>query len=137
MKRIHQKKLYEHIGYFFYAIVAADGKIKPAEIEMVKKLVSEEWDPAEESRDEFDTDLAEYIYFTFDFLLNQELSAQEAFDRFKAYLEEHSGVFDEELLKKIIRSAKLIASSYPGAHKAEEFFIKELKKTVKQIGLAA
>jgi hypothetical protein len=129
--RINHQRIYEHIGYLFYAVVAADGKIKSSEIELVKKLVSEEWDPAERNRDEFDTDVAEYIYFTFDFLLNQEMDAKEAFGTFKEYLQEHLDAFDEHLLKKILNSAKTLASTYSGIHKAEAYYINELQKLMR------
>lgn len=130
--KANQQKVYEKIGHLFYSIVAADGKIKSSEVDALKKLVSEEWDPAETSRDQFDTDLAEYIYITFDFLITQEVPAKEAFEIFRNYFEEHPSLFTEELVSKILRSARVLAASASASHKVEDQYINQLSKLIKR-----
>src|SRR5690606_33673179 len=40
---INYQRIYEHAGYLFYAIAAADGAVKDAEVAVFKDLVSKEW----------------------------------------------------------------------------------------------
>lgn len=128
---INYQRIYEHAGYLFYAIAAADGKVKDAEVAVFKDLVSKEWLPLEDSTDEFGTDSAHYIFISFDNLLDRSIPAEEAFASFKDYFNEHHTAFTAPIRKKISATAEAIAGAFGGKNKAESGYIKELKKIMK------
>lgn len=128
---INYQRIYEHAGYLFYAIAAADGAVKDAEIAVFKDLISKEWLPLEDSTDEFGTDSAHYIFITFDNLLDRGVSPDEAFASFKDYFDEHSSAFSYPIRKKIYTTATAIADAFAGKNKAESDYIKVLRKLMK------
>lgn len=127
---VNYQRIYEHAGYLFYAIAAADGAIKEAELSVIKDLINKEWLPLEDSTDEFGTDAAHYILMTFDILMDRSASADEAFAVFKDYLEAHKGAFTEPVRKKIRLTAAAVARAFAGQNKAESKFLKALKKMI-------
>lgn len=124
---VNYLKIYEQLGYLFYALASADKHLRKKEYEILKKDIEREWIPFENSTDEFGTDAANYIYFTYDSLLEQDLSPMDAFDSFKTYFIEHKGAFDDTVRKKIETTAEHMAKAV-GNNKTEAYMIKELKK---------
>ena len=125
---INYQKIYEQLGYLFYAIASADRHARNKEFEILKQDITKEWIPMESSTDEFGTDAANYIYFTFDNLLDQEADPEEAFASFKEYFELHSHAFDETLRRKIETTAMHMTKAFAHKNKTEAKIIKELKK---------
>lgn len=128
---INYQRIYEHAGYLFYAIAAADGAVKDAEVAVFKDLVSKEWLPLEDSTDEFGTDSAHYIFMAFDTLLDRVAPPEEAFATFKDYFEEHHAAFSPSIRKKIRVTATAIAGAFAGKNKAESGYIAALGKLMK------
>jgi hypothetical protein len=128
---INYQRIYEHAGYLFYAIAAADGAVKEAELSAIKDLINKEWLPLEDSTDEFGTDAAHYIFMTFDILMDRSLSADEAFAVFKDYFDTHKGAFTEPVRTKIRLTANAIAQAFAGKNKAESKYLKELKRMMR------
>lgn len=128
---INYQRIYEYAGYLFYAIAAADGAVKEAEIAAFNDLINKEWLPLEDSTDEFGTDSAHYISITFDNLLDRGVAPDEAFASFKSYFDDHHAAFTENIRKKIYDTAIAIARAFAGENKAESGYIKELRKMMK------
>lgn len=128
---INYQRIYEHAGYLFYSIAAADGAVKDAEIGKLKDLVTKEWLPLEDSTDEFGTDSAHYIFITFDNLLDRSIPADEAFSTFKDYFNFHHAAFSYPVRKIIYTTASAIADAFAGKNKAESEYLKELRKIMK------
>lgn len=127
---VNYQRIYEHAGYLFYAIAAADGAIKEAELSAIKDLINREWLPLEDSTDEFGTDAAHYIFMTFDTLMDRGTPADEAYAVFKDYFDTHEAAFTDPVRKKIRLTASAIARAFAGQNKAESKYLKELKKMV-------
>lgn len=125
---INYQKIYEQLGYLFYAIASADKHSRPKEFEILKQDIIKEWIPLESSTDEFGTDAANYIYFTFDNLLDQEADPEEAFASFKEYFELHANAFDDTLRKRIEKTAFHMAKAFTHKNKTETKILKDLKK---------
>jgi hypothetical protein len=125
---VNYQKIYEQLGYLFYAIASADKHLRKKEMEILKKDIEKEWIPLEDSTDEFGTDAANYIYFTFDSLLERDISPREAFESFRSYFIEHAGAFDETVRKKIQKTVLHMTNAFAHKNKTEEYIIKELRK---------
>lgn len=121
-------KIYEKLGYLFYAIASVDKHVRTKEFEILKKDIQKEWIPLEDSTDEFGTDAANYIYFTFDSLLERDYPPLEAFESFKNYFEEHESAIDATVRKKIQKTALHMANAFAHKNKAEEYILKELRR---------
>lgn len=128
---INYQRIYEHAGYLFYAVAAADGAVKDAEIATINDLIKKEWLPLEDSTDQFGTDSAHYISITFDNLLDRGVPPDEAFASFKGYFDEHHAAFTDNIRRKLYTTAAAIAKAFAGENKAESGYIKELKKIMK------
>jgi hypothetical protein len=127
---VNYQRIYEHAGYLFYAIAAADGAVKDAELAVIKDLINKEWLPLEDSTDEFGTDAAHYIFMSFDILMDRGTSADEAFEVFKDYFDAHKNAFTEPVRQKILMTATAVARAFAGQNKAESKYLKELKRMV-------
>jgi hypothetical protein len=125
---INYQKIYEQLGYLFYAIASADRHSRAKEFEILKQDIIKEWVPLETSTDEFGTDAANYIYFTFDNLLDQEADPEESFASFKEYFELHAHAFDKNLRKRIEKTAFHMATAFAHKNKTETKILQELKK---------
>jgi hypothetical protein len=125
---INYQKIYEQLGYLFYAIASADKHLRKKEFAILRKDIEKEWIPLEDSTDEFGTDAANYIYFTFDSLLEQDISPKDAFESFKTYFEAHSSAFDENVRRRIQKTVLHMAKAFPHRNKTEEYILKELRK---------
>lgn len=111
--------IYTSLGYLFYSIAAADGRVQPAEARKLKELVARQWVPLERSRDELGTDAAYYIEFSFDDANDQGMRPEDAFARFKTAYEANKGPFDASLRELTFDTAQAIAFAFARNNKSE------------------
>ncbi len=116
---INYQKIYEKLGYLFYAVASADKVVTTAEVERLKEMIQKLWLPAEPSTDEFGTDAAHYIWISFDYLMNEGVDADIAFDEFRRYYLEHKDHFPDEMRKNIKMTCREIAGAFRGPSKRE------------------
>lgn len=121
------QELYTGLGYLFYSIAASDGHVRPAESEKLKELITKQWLPMEDSRDEFGTDAGNYIGISFDYANDQELSANDAFDRFKEEYRAALDLFDPAIKRAALDTAVAIANSFAGKNKSELVRLSQLE----------
>src|SRR5688500_18154421 len=105
---VNHQKIYEKLGYLYYALAAADIVVPAQEADRLRELVKKIWVPVEDSKDEFGTDAAYYIDISFEFLLNEGMDADEAFQEFENYYVDHSAAFSKEIDERIKTTAKAI-----------------------------
>lgn len=129
--KINYQKLYENLGYLFYAIAAADQHVHREEIEKLKALVGKEWLPLENSTDSYGTDAAHYISIAFEYLLSESMASEDAFKVFSDYYEESEPSFTKDLKRKIKSTATAIASAFAGKNKKEKRYIDQLNRLMK------
>ncbi len=119
--------LYQKLGELFYAIAAADNVIRPAEVEALRSLVQTHWKDIDSLEDEFHTDASYQIEIVFDWLDDKHLDADECFEDFKEFKEEHPKLFNKSLNQLIWQTADAIAGSFAGRNKAELIMLTKLK----------
>lgn len=120
MKHVkHNEAFYQKLGYLFYSVAAADGKVDTSEKEMLHKMVVEDWIPLEDSRDPYGTDNAYQIEILFDFLIERGFPGDPAFHVFEHFFKNNLEMFGDEVIDKIYHTSDKIASSLYGKNKAE------------------
>ena len=129
--KINYLKIYEKLGYLFYAIAAADHRVHEAEVEKLKSLIAKEWLPLENSTDKYGTDAGHYISISFEYLLTEGIPSDEAYAVFSDYYQIHPVAFSKELKQKISSTATAIASSFANRNKSEREYIAQLQKLMK------
>lgn len=121
------RSLYENLGKLFYAVAAADKVIRKEEVEALNEIVEKEWIRIEDSHDEYGTDLGFQIEVIFDWFAENEFSAEAAFEKFRAFKEEHEYLFDKELKQLIWKTAEKVAFAFADRSKSEVFILSRLR----------
>jgi hypothetical protein len=129
--KLNYQKLYENLGYLFYAIAAADQHVHREEIDKLKILVGKEWLPLENSTDSYGTDAAHYISIAFEYLLSEGMSSEDAYKVFSDFYDESEAGFSKDLKRKIKSTATAIAGAFGGKNKKEQLLIGELNRLMK------
>lgn len=125
---VNYQKIYEKLGYLFYALAAADKVVPEREADRLREMVKNIWLPIEDSTDEFGTDAGYYIDISFEYLLNEGIDAGEAFQEFEDYFLVHSAAFSKGIHEKITTTATAIARAFRGKNKKESEMMKRLNK---------
>ncbi|GIV34427.1 MAG: hypothetical protein KatS3mg031_1962 [Chitinophagales bacterium] len=124
--------LYERLGNLFYAIAAADRGVRQKEETRLLEKIQSIWAPAESSSDAFGTDLAHYIFISFDFLHAQQADPETAFRQFEDFYRTHASAFSPQVKKNILRTAEAIAEAFSGINKCERAYLSRLEKLLNQ-----
>lgn len=119
---------YKQLGNLFYAIAAADKKIRPEERESLSKEIQFSWKHFDESTDRFGSDRAFVIQFEFDTMEEQFETAEHAYKSFENYFSENQSDIDEPTRKRIFNSARHIAESVRKINHPELEYLVRLKK---------
>lgn len=122
-------KFYQNLGKLFYAMAAADNKVREAEMNKLKELVKKEWLDVDDIEDKFGTDAAYQIEIVFDWLSqlqDVELNIKDCYDDFITYKEEQKHLFTKNVNQLILKTANAIAESFSGKNKSELMFLTKL-----------
>jgi hypothetical protein len=126
-------KFYQSLGKLFYAIAAADRKVRDEEFNKLKELITKHWLDADIIEDAYNTDAAYQIEFIFDWLNDEEnLDAKACYNAFVNYKNEQPHLFTDNLKKLIIKTAHAIAASFSGLNKSELIILAKLNIELKK-----
>jgi len=126
-------QFYQKLGKLFYAIAAADNKVRKKEHNKLKEIVKTKWLTVDAYEDDFHTDAAYQIEVVFDWLHNEEkLEAKKWFDDFLEFKEEHPQLFDTAINDLILKTAHAIAASFSGKNKSELIMLARLNLKLKE-----
>lgn len=118
---------YQQLAKLFYAVAATDGKVRPEEIEELKKIVKNEWLAIDNSFDEYGTDLVYYILITFDWLHENNWDIKQSIPEFKIYKKNHEELFTAAVNQLIFKTSSVIASAFAQRNKSELVFLSQLE----------
>jgi hypothetical protein len=121
---------YQKMGELFYAIAAADNVVREAEYQALKNLVTLDWKRMDSSKDPFHSDAVSQIEVVFDWFDYEQLDANDCFDSFVNYKNNHPDLFTKERNKLIWRTANAIATAFAGKNKSELIMLAKLKKVL-------
>ena len=126
-------KFYQSLGKLFYAVAAADRKVRDEEFNKLKELITKHWLDADIIEDAYNTDAAYQIEFIFDWLNDEEnLDAKTCYNAFVNYKNEQPHLFTDNLKKLIIKTAHAIAASFSGLNKSELIILAKLNIELKK-----
>ncbi|MBI5371662.1 MAG: hypothetical protein HZA79_06520 [Sphingobacteriales bacterium] len=124
-------RLYKELGNLFYAIAAADKKIRPEERKTLHDEILFAWKHHENSTDRFGSDRAFLIEFEFETLEEEAATAENAYELFERYFKENEKEFDNSSRIKIFNSARHIAESVRRINHEELNYLVRLKELLK------
>lgn len=125
------RRLYKELGNLFYAIAAADKKIRPEERKTLHDEILFAWKHHENSTDRFGSDRAFLIEFEFETLEDEAATAENAYHLFERYFKENEKDFDNSSRVKIFNSARHIAESVRRINHEELNYLVRLKELLK------
>jgi len=126
-------KFYQNLGKLFYAIAAADRKVREEEFNKLKELVKKEWLDVDIIEDAYNTDAAYQIEIIFDWLNEKEnLNAEACYQAFVNYKNEQPHLFTIDIKKIILSTAHAIANSFSGLNKSELIMLAKLDLELKK-----
>tara|TARA_R110002049_G_scaffold47793_9_gene138041 strand:- start:7959 stop:8369 length:411 start_codon:yes stop_codon:yes gene_type:complete len=132
-KKRMSMRFYQNLGKLFYAIAAADGKVRVEEFAQLKKLVRDQWLVVDAIDDSFDVDATDQMEVVFDTLrATDELDATTCYDEFVHYKNKKPHLFTNEVKKLIIKTASSIAHAFAGINKAELIMLARLDIELKK-----
>jgi hypothetical protein len=126
-----RKKFYETIGKLFFAIAASDGIVRKDEIDTLKKIIMTEWVSRDKTEDTFGTELAYQIEFSFEWLVEQDINANDCFAEFSTYKQENPTLFTPKINSLILKTANAVASAFSGKNKSELIMLNQLELVLK------
>lgn len=124
---------YQNLGHLFYAVAAADKVVRASELETLHALVLSKWIPLGEAEDEFHTDLGYHIEIVFEYLKHNATPAEDSFERFSNYAQEHPGEFTRKRKEMIWQTANDIAEAFSGTNKSELIMLSKLRLLMNKI----
>lgn len=124
---INWQLFYQKLGNLFYAIANADSTVRKAEEQQLGAQINEIWIPRENKEDEFGTNLANYIFISFDYLHGQGIKADSAFKDFSDYYKLHEQYFDKTTKLKILKTAEVLSDAFAARNKNESLYLERLK----------
>ena len=125
------RELYRELGNLFYAIAAADKKIRPEERKTLHDEILFAWKHHENSTDRFGSDRAFLIEFEFETMEENSATAENAYQLFETYFQGHENEFDQASRVKIFNSARHIAECVRKINHDELNYLIRLKALLK------
>ena len=124
---------YTELGKLLYAVAKVDGVITKEERKSLMVIVENELTPLEGSTDEFGTDAAFITKFEFDVLEDQMIPAEDAFNDFIDFVDQHQQAFKPAIKNVCIKVTEQLASAYHGTNKKEHALIEKLKNKLAKV----
>lgn len=125
---VNTRRFYKELGNLFYAIAAADKRIRKEEKDQLEKEIQETWRKYDHTTDRFGSDRAFLIEFEFEAMEDESVSAETAYSRFENFFNENNRQIDLSLRKTIFGSARHIAESVRKINANELSYLVRLKK---------
>lgn len=119
------------MGNLFYAIAAADKKIRPEERNILHEEILFAWKQHDHSTDRFGSDRAFLIEFEFETMEDEFETAENAFSSFVRFYKENENEIDIANRAKIFSSARHIAESVRKINADELGYLLRLKEIMK------
>ena len=124
-------RFYKELGNLFYAVAAADKKIRPEEIKTIHEEILHAWKLYDETLDRFGSGKAFLIEYEFEAMEEEHETAENAFSSFEQYFLENERGVDFETRQKIFESARHIAESTRKINTAELSYLLRIKNLLK------
>ncbi|MFZ6014668.1 MAG: hypothetical protein ACOYXT_30285 [Bacteroidota bacterium] len=118
--KVYFEHIYEHIGYLFYALARAHGKLNEVSFDKLNQLIDQQWS-SDGNTQNLESHMVNYLRSGLRNAFDTAMSAGAAYDHFKSYYDIHSTPFGSSLRSKILATADSIAAAFSGNGKKSEF----------------
>ncbi|MBK6938035.1 MAG: hypothetical protein IPH18_15000 [Chitinophagaceae bacterium] len=125
---VNTRRFYKELGNLFYAIAAADKKIRKEERDQLEKEIQQTWRHHDHTTDRFGSDRAFLIEFEFEAMEDDGESSETAYSRFETFFTEFASQIDIASRHAIFNSARHIAECIRKINTAELGYLVRLKK---------
>lgn len=125
---LDHEQLCTDLGYLFYSIAAADGRVRSEERNELIRSIRAPWFAQENLRHAPGTDAAHCITDGFDYALENEIPKDEAFARFGDRVRRKPSDLDEGMRHVIFQIAVSVASAFASRNKAELTMLMRLQQ---------
>ncbi len=121
------RQFYIAMGKLLYAVADADSVITRQERDELYNLITSRLTHREFHTDQFGTNDAWYTVFEFEAAEEAGLTANEAFNEFAEYIQEHWAMMDDDLRNICMLLADRLAESYHHTNAREKDMIRRLR----------
>ncbi len=124
----YTKEFYIAIAHLFYSFSMIDKKMTVQEKKEIVWAIKEEW-----ATNEYGFDSEELIYETMRTLIKDKMSAENAFENFKAFFLANETFFSKEVNYELLEACHKISDAENGKNKSELILLAKLHKLFKNI----
>ncbi len=128
---LNTRRFYKELGNLFYAIAAADKKIRKEERAQLEKEIQETWRQYDHTTDRFGTDRAFLIEFEFETMEEESVTSEIAYSRFESFFNDFESQIGNTTRQIILNSARHIAECVRKINTVELDYLMRLKKLMK------
>lgn len=134
MEKVSRPELlfYQKLGELFYAVAASDKIVRQSEYKELTRFVEEEWKAMDDYEDLFGTDAAYQISIVFEWFDYERMDADDCFESFSDYYEDHRNLFSEPRKNLILKTVQKIANAFRDTNKSELIMITKLRLLFKK-----
>ena len=126
-------KFHQNLGKLFFAIAAVDGNVRSEELDKLNEIVKNEWLSVHFVGDDLKLEAEQAIVNTFRWLRDDnEYNAEECYNSFLGFKNEHKALFTDDINKLIIKTARAIAFSFSKVNKSELMLLAKLDIELKK-----
>jgi len=127
------KAFFQNTGKLFYAIAAADGKVKTEEFNKLQEIVKNEWLTTNIIIRDYNEDIESLILDTFKWLQSiDDYNADVCYTSFIDFKKTHEQLFTKKIKQLILKTAGQIAASFSGVNKSELIMLAKLNLEFKK-----
>jgi hypothetical protein len=119
-------QLYSELGKLLYAIADIDRKVSLQEKEKLMEIINSHLLPVVDKKDEFGASVAYYPEIEFSYLESEIADAEEAFESFLNYVENHHTAIKPDVRTRCIAVAREMADAIYGINKKEQDLLDRL-----------
>lgn len=127
------ERFYAELGKLIYAAAYIDGVITEKEKTALQNIIKNELVPTEKHLDKFGTNTAYYPEIELDFLNENSIDTEAAFNSFIDFVEDHHTAFNSYMKKLSLHIVEEIFNSYKGVNKKEKELLERLKTKLEKI----
>jgi len=127
------ERFYAELGKLIYAAAYIDGVITDKEKNILQNIIKNELVPSEKHVDKYGTNTAYYPEIELDFLGENTIDTESAFNSFIDFVEDHHTAFDANMKKISLHVVEEIFNSYKGVNKKEKELLEKLKAKLEKI----
>ena len=131
MEKEDVRNFYQNLGKLFYAIAAADKRVKTVELEKLIELLEKRWLNADccENVDSYEAQLVRTFFERLD---TAKSDAEKYFLEFINFKKQHPKLFTKDIRKSIMKTDSAIAYSFSGLNKSELIMLAKLNLELKK-----